>query len=264
MTPRSCRACSFSSVSVPGSDSKATSSHFVPGKVLLQAREKLRELLDGKERGRAAAEVDVARPPAGQQRRLAIKFRFLEHGVEVLGHAILPGVAAGVDAEVAEMAAAAAEGQVDVDAHRRAVDRRLGERGPGLLGARRRSRRKRADSCRRNNCRRSSWSGSPERVLPRAIVIGSAPSVRLRHSTSDTIRQTLVRADRPRIEVPSIAWPLGGQQFDIAVGHLDAGQRPRQSGLLLVTAEEPGDLLAGRRAVGGSRPSISPPCTANW
>ena len=103
---------------------------FVPGKVLLQTGEKLGQLFDGKERRRAAAEVDIARPPAGEQGSLAIEGRFLVHRVEVLGHAILPGVAAGVDAEVAEMAAAAAEGQVHVDPHRRAVDRRLGDGSP--------------------------------------------------------------------------------------------------------------------------------------
>ena len=39
----------------------------IPGKVFLQSREKPGQLLDGEERRRAAAEVRVARPPAGQE-----------------------------------------------------------------------------------------------------------------------------------------------------------------------------------------------------
>src|SRR5208337_3976398 len=70
-----------------------------------------------------------------EQGSLTVEGRFLENGIEILRHSVLPCVAAGVNAEVAEMAAAATKGQVHVDTHRRAVDRRLRDCRPGPLGA---------------------------------------------------------------------------------------------------------------------------------
>ena len=60
-----------------------------------------------------------------------------------------------------------------------------------------------------------------------------------------------LRANRSRVEGSRpLLGGVRGQKFNIAVGNLDAGKRTRQPGAVLKAAEEPGDLLPGRRPVG--------------
>ena len=94
-----------------------------PGQARAQPAEELLELLAREVRGRAAAEVDEARAAAGDQGSAGVELELALERVEVA--ADLGRVLVGVDLEVAEVAALAAEGQVDVEA----------ERGAGLRAA---------------------------------------------------------------------------------------------------------------------------------
>ncbi len=110
------------------------------------------ELLRRQKRRRAAAEVHEIEWPSGDGRQLAVQLPLARQHVEVLVHFLC--VLVGVDPEVTEVTALAAERNVQVDAER--------DIGSGADAQRRHARRERppqpttprtADKWRRNNCR---------------------------------------------------------------------------------------------------------------
>ena len=157
----------------------------VPRQRGAHARRQLAQLLGADERGRAAAEVDEAQRPSGHRRQLGVALHLARQGVEVGAHVV--AVLVGEDPEVAELAALAAERDVQVEARasRRRPAAGAARRSPP--GPRRRSRTSTAGSWRRRRCRPASPAGRVVRwrarrascVLPR----------RLRHRSSRPCRR---------------------------------------------------------------------------
>ncbi len=90
----------------------------VPGQEAFHSGHELPESRRREKRGRAAAEIDEPRPPPGQERSPGVHREFAQQGLDIARHAVRLGIAARIDAEVAEVAPLAAERQVDVDAQR--------------------------------------------------------------------------------------------------------------------------------------------------
>src|SRR5262249_20170505 len=99
----------------------------VPRQQRLQAMEEAGQLRRTEIRWRAAAEVNVVQSPTADDGLPAVEFDFLHQGVEV--RLDVARVLVGVDAEVAELAALPAEGNVQVQAQRRGRVRGLAQRG---------------------------------------------------------------------------------------------------------------------------------------
>ena len=99
----------------------------VPGEQRLHPFGQVPELLDRQIRRRPSAEVDEARLAVADERFARIEAQLVEQSVNVGPD--LGGIPVGVDLVVAEMAALAAEGNVQVDAERRAPIRRALEGG---------------------------------------------------------------------------------------------------------------------------------------
>ena len=98
----------------------ALERHFLgarPRQHCLQSLHELAQLRRAQIRRRAAAEVDVVQRPAADERNATVQRHFLDERVEV-GFDIA-GVLVGVDAEIAELAAFAAERNVQIQAQRR-------------------------------------------------------------------------------------------------------------------------------------------------
>ncbi len=95
----------------------------VPIDVGPQAIDQRRELLAAEERRRAAAEIDEAERPASHHRQAADQFDLARQGRDI--GLDVRGVLVGVDAEVAELAALAAERNVQVQPQRHFGRRRM-------------------------------------------------------------------------------------------------------------------------------------------
>src|SRR5687767_3744744 len=107
----------------------------VPGKLLLHGVDDPAELPGREERGRAAAEINEARLSSADEALPGIEAELADHRVEIAID--FGGILAGIDLEVAEMAALPAERDVDVDPQRgiparRAIERVIGF--PNVLG----------------------------------------------------------------------------------------------------------------------------------
>ena len=105
--------------------------HFVPGEEAFHFVDEAAELFGGEVGGRAAAEVDEAGFAAADDGLFGVEGELAADGVEVGFD--FAGVLIGIDLEVAEVAAFAAEGDVDVDAEGGAGDGGAVEGGFGFV-----------------------------------------------------------------------------------------------------------------------------------
>src|SRR5262249_24238338 len=98
----------------------------VKGEHGAESLEEPAQLTGAQIRGRAAGEVDELQAAAADDRQLRIELHFLEQGVEV--GLDVARVLVGVDAEIAELAALAAERDVQIEPERRARPGRCTQR----------------------------------------------------------------------------------------------------------------------------------------
>src|SRR5207253_1842193 len=92
--------------------------------------EQAAKLIGAQIRRRAAAEIDELQGSSAHGGSLTIQLDFLDQGIEV--ELDIACVLIGVDAEIAELAALTAKGNVQVEPKRRARLRRLLQDGLGL------------------------------------------------------------------------------------------------------------------------------------
>ena len=133
VTPMPRIASSLPWVSVPGSHSKVISSAFGPGGECGQPAHQALELRAST--GRTACRLRSTRSRAGVPRSRAARWYSSHSRTSVSRYCgDVAGVLVGVDAEIAEVAALAAEGNVQVEAQRQAGRGRCRERRPSRGG----------------------------------------------------------------------------------------------------------------------------------
>src|SRR5207249_7307627 len=100
----------------------------VPRHDRLRSLEKPPQLRRAEIGGRTATEVDELQRPAANHRQLAVKFYLLHESIEIRFY--ITGVFVRIDAEIAKLAALAAERDVQIEPQRRVRIRRRLQSGP--------------------------------------------------------------------------------------------------------------------------------------